>query len=211
MLTPHRAMGLTRPGGLAAGLARTSPSGSGCAAEPEPDEPNGTAAGISCTTAVAHTWIASPHHRCAPPLSGHRTPGRSPRRDLRSGFDCLTATTRTSTCLIYETTSPNRTAAALYRISERSTAHGRHRPAATSRTRYPHTPVRGAPNVAHRSGPPGRTPRSPGSPSRSHPRTGSDIRLAANRRRQEYVQEAKSCSTPTAQLTPTPRRRRCPV
>ena len=83
-------MGLTRPGGPAAGLGEDFAIGvADVPAKPEPAEPGRDLPAEIMRQICAHLRRSSPRRRCAPPSSWPSTPAAAPKRSATWHFDCL--------------------------------------------------------------------------------------------------------------------------
>lgn len=139
VLTRVRAMGLTRPGGPAAGLGEDFTLGvSDIPAEPEPAEPSRDLPPEIMRQICAHLdALTSPQMRTGVELAIDT--GRRPEEIATLGFDCLTRDADGSPVLVYDNHKAHRPGRRLP-ISEHTAAliaAQQHR----VRTRYPHTPV----------------------------------------------------------------------
>jgi len=139
MLTGVRAMGLTRPGGIAAGLGEDfAIAQADVPAEPEPGEPNRDLPPEIMAQLCAHLdRLTSPQMRTAVELAIDT--GRRPEEICALAFDCLTRDDDGLAVLIYDNHKANRPARRLP-ISEQTAAvviAAQQR----VRARYPHTPV----------------------------------------------------------------------
>jgi integrase len=139
VLTRIRAMGLTRPGRLAAGLGEDFVIGQAdVPAEPEPGEPNRDLPPEIMQQLCAHLdRLTSPQMRTAVELAIDT--GRRPEEICALDFDCLTRDDDGLPVLIYDNHKANRPARRLP-ISERTAAVVIAQQQRV-RTRYPHTPV----------------------------------------------------------------------
>ena len=139
VLTRVRAMGLTRPGGPAAGLGEDFGLGmSDIPAEPEPAEPNRDLPPEIMRQICAHLdALTSPQMRTGVELAIDT--GRRPEEITTLGLDCLTRDADGSPVLVYDNHKAHRPGRRLP-ISEHTAAlitAQQHR----VRARYPHTPV----------------------------------------------------------------------
>jgi integrase len=139
VLTRIRAMGLTRPGGLAAGLGEDFVIGQAdVPAEPEPAEPNRDLAPEIMRQLCTHLDdLTSPEMRTAVELAIDT--GRRPEEICELDFDCLTRDDDGQPVLIYDNHKANRPARRLP-IGEQ-TAEVILAQQQRVRARYPHTPV----------------------------------------------------------------------
>jgi len=139
VLTGVRAMGLTRPGGIAAGLGEDFAIGQAdVPAEPEPGEPNRDMPPEIMAQLCAHLdLLTSLQMRAAVELAIDT--GRRPEEICALDFDCLTRDDDGLPVLIYDNHKANRPARRLP-ISER-TADVVVAQQQRVRTRYPHTGV----------------------------------------------------------------------
>lgn len=139
VLTGIRAMGLTRPGGIAAGLGEDFVIGQAdVPAEPEPGEPNRDLPTDIMAQLCAHLdELTSPEMRTAVELAIDT--GRRPEEICELDFDCLTRDDDGQPVLIYDNHKANRPARRLP-IGEQ-TAEVILAQQQRVRARYPHTPV----------------------------------------------------------------------
>ena len=139
VLTRIRGMGLTRPGGLAAGLGEDFAIGQAdVPAEPEPGEPNRDLPPEIMAQLCAHLdELTSPQMRTGVELAIDT--GRRPEEICALDFDCLTRDDDGLPVLIYDNHKANRPARRLP-ISEQTAAVVIAQQQQV-RTRYPHTPV----------------------------------------------------------------------
>jgi integrase len=139
VLTRVRAMGLTRPGGIAAGLGEDFAIGQpDVPAEPEPGEPNRDLPPEIMQQLCAHLDdLTSPQMRTAVELAIDT--GRRPEEICALDFDCLTRDDDGLPVLIYDNHKANRPARRLP-ISEQTAAVVIAQQQRV-RTRYPHTGV----------------------------------------------------------------------
>jgi integrase len=139
VLTRVRAMGLTRPGGLAAGLGEDFAIGQAdVPAEPEPGEPNrDLPPEIMAQLCARLDRLTSPEMCTAVELAIDS--GRRPEEICALDFDCLTRDDDGLPVLIYDNHKANRPARRLP-ISEQTAAVVIAQQQRV-RTRYPHTPV----------------------------------------------------------------------
>jgi integrase len=139
VLTGIRAMGLTRPGGIAAGLGEDFAIGrADVPAEPEPGEPNRDLPPEIMAQLCAHLdRLTSPEMRTAVELAIDT--GRRPEEICELDFDCLTRDDDGMPVLIYDNHKANRPARRL--PISKQTADVIVAQQRRVRTRYPHTPV----------------------------------------------------------------------
>ena len=139
VLTGIRAMGLTRPSGLAAGLGEDFAIGQAdVPAEPEPGEPNRDLPPEIMAQVCAHLdRLTSPQMRTGVELAIDT--GRRPEEICALDFDCLTRDDDGLPVLIYDNHKANRPARRLP-ISKQSAAVVIAQQQRV-RARYPHTPV----------------------------------------------------------------------
>ena len=139
VLTRIRAMGLTRPGGLAAGLGEDFVIGqTDVPAEPEPAEPNRDLPPEIMRQLCNHLdRLTSPEMRTAVELAIDT--GRRPEEICELDFDCLSRDDDGMPVLIYDNHKANRLARRLP-ISEQ-TADVILAQQQQVRNRYPHTPI----------------------------------------------------------------------
>jgi integrase len=139
VLTRVRAMGLTRPGGIAAGLGEDFAIGQAdVPAEPEPGEPNRDLPPEIMQQLCAHLdLLSSPQMRTAVELAIDT--GRRPEEICALDFDCLTRDDDGQPVLIYHNHKSNRPARRLP-IGEQ-TADVIVAQQQRVRNRYPHTPI----------------------------------------------------------------------
>jgi integrase len=139
VLTRIRTMGLTRPGGIAAGLGEDFVIGQAdVPAEPEPAEPNRDLPPEIMAQLCAHLdELTSPEMRTAVELAIDT--GRRPEEICDLNYDCLTRDDDGQPVLIYDNHKANRPARRLP-IGEQ-TADVILAQQQRVRTRYPHTPV----------------------------------------------------------------------
>ncbi|KAA1248665.1 tyrosine-type recombinase/integrase [Mycobacterium simiae] len=139
VLTRIRAMGLTRPGGIAAGLGEDFAIGqSDVPAEPEPGEPNRDLPPEIMAQLCAHLdRLTSPQMRTAVEMAIDT--GRRPEEICALDFDCLTRDDDGLPVLIYDNHKANRPARRLP-ISEQTAAVVIAQQQRV-RARYPHTEV----------------------------------------------------------------------
>jgi integrase len=139
VLTRIRAMGLTRPGGIAAGLGEDFAIGQAdVPAEPEPAEPNRDLPPEIMAQLCAHlNRLTSAEMRTAVELAIDT--GRRPEEICELDFDCLTRDDDGQPVLIYDNHKANRPARRLP-ISEQTAAVVIAQQQRV-RNRYPHTPI----------------------------------------------------------------------
>jgi integrase len=139
VLTRIRAMGLTRPGGIAAGLGEDFAIGQAdVPAEPEPAEPNrDLPPEIMAQLCARLDELTSPEMRTAVELAIDT--GRRPEEICELDFDCLTRDDDGQPVLIYDNHKANRPARRLP-IGEQTAAVIVAQQQRV-RTRYPYTPI----------------------------------------------------------------------
>ena len=206
VLTRIRTMGLTRPGGLAAGLGEDfTITVADVPAEPEPGEPNRELPPeIMAQLCAQLDRLSSPEMRTAIELAIDT--GRRPEEICTLDFDCLTRDDDGMAVLIYDNHKANRpdrrlpigeqTAAVIVAQQKRV------------RARYPDTPVGELTLLPTDRRNPGWGARSPGFPSRSPTAPGSTGCRCCAPLTASNTTKARSCSTPTdtasPHATPTP-------
>ncbi len=139
VLTGIRAMGLTRPSGLAAGLGEDFAIGQAdVPAEPEPGEPNRDLPPEIMAQVCAHLdELTSPQMRTAVEMAIDT--GRRPEEICALDFDCLTRDDDGLPVLIYDNHKANRPARRLPIGEQTATVVIAQQQRV--RARYPHTPV----------------------------------------------------------------------